>query len=47
MTTIIDIISIVAKAHLNNKYGVKCNSYSYTTSIMYIISYKMIWEGLY
>lgn len=47
MTTINDIISIIAKEYLNNKYGVKCNSYSYTTFIMYNISYEMILKGDY
>lgn len=47
MKTNVDIINIVLKAHLNSKYGIKCNSYSSTTSYMYEISYKMIWEGRY
>lgn len=46
MKTNVDIINIVLKAHLNSKYGIKC-SYSSTTSYMYEISYKMIWEGRY
>lgn len=47
MKTNIDIINIVLKEHLNNKYGLKSNSYSSTTSYMYELTYKMIWGGLY
>lgn len=47
MKTTIDILNIIIKAHLNSKYGIKCNSYSYTTSCMYEISYKMVWGGEY
>ena len=47
MKTTVDIINIILKAHLNSKYGIKCDSYSSTTSYMYEISYKMVWGGLY
>lgn len=47
MKTIVDIINIISKEHVNNKYGLKCDSYSYTTSMMYTLSYKMVWGGLY
>lgn len=47
MKTTIDILNIILKEHLNSKYGLKCSSYSSTTSYMYEISYKMVWGGLY
>lgn len=47
MKTTVDIINIILKAQLNSKYGIKCDSYSSTTSHMYEISYKMVWGGLY